>query len=91
MEFIMRFYIKDYWSESVDVGMTILAYVVGAFVLFMIFAIFHVITVEAPERAAQHVRCVERGGVMLHRTWGSGKSQGSAYTCVKKDVIIEVE
>lgn len=68
-----------------DKELKFITVVVVILVVITILAAMHDVKTSNANRQA----CEEKGGVYLHRTYSSGKSTGTKYTCVRKDVIIE--
>lgn len=54
------------------------------------FAILHAFSQESkiPEMLTA---CEQRGGILLQRTYQSGKTTSSLYTCIKKEVVIDYD
>lgn len=47
--------------------------------------------IQSDKVSGWQAACEQRGGILLQRTYQSGKYTNSLYTCIKKDVVIDYE
>lgn len=74
-----------------DVLLSILSFlilIIGGTIAYLL--IFSGIKENTQHREAIR-RCEEIGGIILDRTYTSGKTTGHSYTCIKKDVILNLD
>lgn len=62
----------------------IIIVVAGTFAMLMVYS-------QESKIPLMQTACEQRGGILLQRTYQSGKYTNSLYTCVKKDVVIDYD
>lgn len=54
-------------------------------------AAFYCDSLTKEQHRLDAIKCENRGGVQLDRTYTSGKSTGHIYTCVRSDIIVDTD
>lgn len=65
--------------------------VMGVMVVMLIVALIYGFKFETDTKPRMQGACEQRGGVLLQRTYQTGKYSNSLYTCIKKEVVIDYE